>query len=352
MSSFVLNNREISWVVWLLIFFIFAFSIKEFRKSLPALVKAFFQYQIIFLFCLLSAYVSFVIYDKRNYTTLICKAQDTIDTKSNPDFKNTINGCIYKSYEQALPLLAKSLGATLTCQKKEQKFIIDDREETRKVQIHTISWNKEHYRAFAIAPEPVVEPPSFEAGFEKMFQEQKLCDMMLVSKDQKKIGVHAAILFQRAGDMIQALLTSQMKETQTRKIDFSEFDADVVKAFATFTYIGAARFLNAFGKKPSCDHFELFRFAQTYQIEPLISCVANIITLLDPEEHKELIASFAELYQTPQLVKLHEHLQKKPEPQVLATKEEVVEAHTVETAEPAQLEASFIPPCPRMEEVD
>ena len=62
MSSFVLNNREISWVVWLLIFFIFAFSIKEFRKSLPALVKAFFQYQIIFLFCLLSAYVSFVIY--------------------------------------------------------------------------------------------------------------------------------------------------------------------------------------------------------------------------------------------------------------------------------------------------
>ncbi|ODM88630.1 Speckle-type POZ protein-like B [Orchesella cincta] len=108
-------------------------------------------------------------------------------------------------------------------------------------------------------------PPNTELNvLEKLLNDKIMSDCIIIADNQEEVKCHRSILA-AASDVLFAMLTSQLEESQTNRIDMSDVSKDAVDALLAYLY----------GKKinkeemPEIIALELFRTAHKYNVEPL-----------------------------------------------------------------------------------
>lgn len=191
---------------------------------------------------------------------------------------------------------------------KKQKITtgseFSDREENN-VSAFQVTWNKDGYLTYPITPVKVEVDEAAKRVFYPLYRDQILCDLeFLAKKNELIVKTHAAFLYIYGGEMMKTLLMNKMEESLTRKIQFKEFDKPVVRAYSDFIYLSLDDFNKKYSKKGACDLVQLFKLAQMYQLEPLINCCTNLISLLSGPEDLKAIDGLAKLYENAHLKRL------------------------------------------------
>lgn len=229
-----------------------------------------------------------------------------------------ING-LQKEYCQAwilptLPALAQALGVTCTC---SQKLVttIENKTHLRKIvkqeEFHHIKfeWNQDVHLVYPIVPKKIVAL-DFPSMIERFYQDKKFCDFTLQSVSGSQLPVHGMILQMVGGTFFQTMLATQMEESKSKliKLDCSH---EVATVFLEFIYRGADKTLDILKKSDNLGAilFEIFTFANQYQIQNLIDASANWITLFTQAEHLESLQTLAQLYNNDHLKKYCAFLQ-------------------------------------------
>lgn len=174
--------------------------------------------------------------------------------------------------------------------------------------IFEISWGATLKSFTYPIPPKKIERGNLEQSISSLYKEQKFCDIVIKTKDENVIKAHSTILFAFGGEMIQSMLTANMKESNEKIICFSDFSKDVIKAFVDFIYFGEKELEpNSFSKR-NVDLSELLRMAHTYQVLPLINHCTNLFSLLSTKENAEDIKCLADFYNNDHLKELYQCL--------------------------------------------
>lgn len=216
----------------------------------------------------------------------------------------------YTSYiEPYLEKMSQFIGTVCSTSIKKQNIMTLFLDSVDTEVIH-VSWKRDVLLIYPIPPVKVELDEGAKSAFYPLYKDQILCDLQFRDKNKTPIiKAHAAFLYLYGGEMMKKLLTSKMKESQTRKVCLEGFDKNVVRAYTDFIYMPLEEFNKKYSQKGSCDLIQLFRLAQTYQLEPLIHCCTNLMSLLCGPEDVEAIQSLAELYDNTHLKKLAAYLQ-------------------------------------------
>jgi len=208
-----------------------------------------------------------------------------------------------------MPILSESLGAICYELEVDQtvKYLWTGEQKEEKINAFKIDRISQKNLVYPISPIQIPTRDNFNTFLHSLYQKQELCDLTLVTKDGD-IHMHLLPLFAYGGEMFQKMLTTPMKESQEKVINFELFSKETVEAFVDFIYLGqggleAGSFLQ---KRP--DFYELLRMAHTYQVTPLIDHCTNLISLVAFQEDPQNIKDLAEYYNNDHLRRLYEHL--------------------------------------------
>ena len=239
----------------------------------------------------------------------LIKASDCIDITNQEKYFLWV----YNSYlKPALPQLAKFCGALYSEYKKNQtiKFVRECPPEKEIVDVIRIQWRDESHLIYPIAPTVIPTREEFGKAMYSLYQKQEGCDFKLFSKDGVT-KVHSVLLRIYGGPVLQALLSSDMKETNEASISFEGYSKSVVDAFMDYIYLGG----EAFSEKVLSSHednkiniIELFEFAHTYQVDTLVDCCTNIISLVATKNDLETLQSVLALHDNKHLKQICDHL--------------------------------------------
>lgn len=126
---------------------------------------------------------------------------------------------------------------------------------------------------------PIASPSStMNYSLYVMYQKQEFWDFAIASKN-KTFLVHANILYANSSDVIRAMLDSGMKESVESLISFNEFSVETVSAFVDYIYLKPKDFLCKMATNTKFNPFELYKFANMYQLEDLIKISINLMLL-------------------------------------------------------------------------
>jgi len=212
----------------------------------------------------------------------------------------------------ALPKLAELCGASYILDKKEQSAVVIRGLGVWDIEVEVIKikWKEDVHLVYPIDPKVILEKEQFREDLYSLYQEQELCDFSLICKDGE-VKFHSNLLFVSGGLAFQRLLKAKMKETQDKVISLTEYSQGTIRAFMDFVYLGGG----AFSKKvissdsqETTNLFELFRFANVYQIESLIDCCTNLISLVATKKDLRIVQHLATLYNNEHLKLLYTHL--------------------------------------------
>jgi hypothetical protein len=233
------------------------------------------------------------------------------------DLTDWLSDRVVKLYESwfisfiqpSMPILCKSIGATCSNIHISQKIITGDpfNIENKNVKAFKIDWiNGEHF-TYPIEPKRLSPRDDLQKSIYSMYEKHILCDLSIVAKDGI-VKVHSIPLFTYGGDMIQKMLTCNMKESLEKVVSFKEFSLNSVKAFVDFMYLGENGLKPESVSKNDVDLYELFQMANTYQVQELIDCCTNLLSLFSSTEDVEKIKHLAEFYENEHLKELYENL--------------------------------------------
>lgn len=215
----------------------------------------------------------------------------------------------------ALPNLAEFCGAIYAKDTKNQlvKQYTLSPASIISVEVIQINWQKESWLVYPIPPKLIPQQEEMGKALYSLYQKQQLCDFSLVSKDNI-IQVHSSLLYIYGGPVLQKLLTSDMKETIDKVISLADYSHTTVQAFIEFIYLGGKGFSEkvvSSNNQNTINLFELFELANAFQIENLIDCCTNLITLVANKQDLKVIQHLASLYGNKHLEQLCEHLSSK-----------------------------------------
>jgi len=217
--------------------------------------------------------------------------------------------------ESALPKLAELCGASYIQDKKKQLAVLyrDDTPSSLEVQVVKINWKEDVHLVYPISPKVIPEQEEMRKALYALYQKQQLCDFSLICKDGA-VKIHSSLLFLFGGPVFQNLLTSEMKETQDKIILLAEYSQSTIRAFMDFVYLGGRAFSEkviSSNSQETTNLFELFEFANLYQVKALIDCCTNLISLVATKQDLEAMQYLANLYDNEHLKLLCEHLSPK-----------------------------------------
>lgn len=107
-----------------------------------------------------------------------------------------------------------------------------------------------------------------------------------------------------------------MKETLHKEILLAEYSENTVRAFIDFIYLGGKTFSQNVilsKNKNEINLLELLDFAKTYEIEILLDCCTNLISLFATNKNLVELQPLTTLYEIEHLNKLFKHLSMKNE---------------------------------------
>lgn len=237
---------------------------------------------------------------------------------------------IYKEYFKLyLPNLMQLIGATC----KQEEIVVDHTENNFPIKVDItafrIYWDREQYFVYTIPPKALAPREKLDTTLYKLYQEQKLCDfdIQLQSGGTKK--VHKLMLFMHGGEMIQSMLNPPMpmKEVYANQLDLSQFSDETVEIFIAFVYGGPELATKRLLKEPNknnsnnnnnsntfttenkqLDLYEIFAFANMYNIKPMVDWCANQLSLYATPSDYEAIVRLEKKYNNDYLKELADHL--------------------------------------------
>jgi hypothetical protein len=196
-----------------------------------------------------------------------------------------------------LPDLAALLGIQLTLHPaRNQKVIgtVFGIAEEHNVEPLEFTWRPDVHLVYPIPPQKVA-PRESDKEFYSLYKEGTLCDLTLRAADGALL-VHQLVLYAHGGAVLQNTLKAPCKEAQQKEIVFPTFSKQTIELFVEFLYLGEKGLQNeVVRQEKAVDLCELFVFAHTYQIEPLIASTSNLISLFvkDADTIKQLGCTYA-----------------------------------------------------------
>ena len=140
-----------------------------------------------------------------------------------------------------------------------------------------------------------------------MQQKKFLCDFKILTKTDV-LDVHSNILFINGGDVVQKSMENNFIESEKKMISFENFSSETISDYIKFIYLGAENFFKEYistEMEEESNIFELFDFANQYQVMPLIDCCTNIISLLATKDNADEIQELVTKYNNSHLQELH-----------------------------------------------
>lgn len=176
-----------------------------------------------------------------------------------------------------------------------------------------IDWTGEKYFVYPIEAKTIPPKMDLLESMYSIYEEQRFCDLSLVAGDGV-LKAHSILLSVCGSEVIQKMLTHEMKESSEMTILFNEFSLKSLKAFVDFVYLGEKGLQPKSVLEKDVDLYELFEMAHTYQFHTLIDCCTNLLSLFSSVKDKDKIYSLAKLYDNEHLRKLYEYLLFKSKP--------------------------------------
>lgn len=170
-----------------------------------------------------------------------------------------------------------------------------------------IEWSVVDHFVYLIEPKSVAQRDDLQKSMHNMYEKEILCDLNIFAKDGT-VKAHSIPFFTYGGEMIQKMLTSNMKESLEKTIYFKEFSLRTVRAFIGFVYLGQKALEPEVFVAKNIDLNELFQMAQTYQNLSLIDCCTNLYSIFSKVEDIKIIKHLADIYNNEHLLKLYEAL--------------------------------------------
>lgn len=239
----------------------------------------------------------------------ICEKADCIDlTRWLIDDRNEISKMEFPGYIlPCLPGLSEILGGKFSKETINQPIMIErGKLFTQSVASITIEWLRGCHYVYPILPKAIAKRADAQESMYAMYQQQTYCDFSIVAKEGV-VKVHSLPLFMHGGAAIQTLLTSNMKETIQKTINFSHFSLSTVEAFVDFIYLGEKTLTPDSIDENNVNLTELFELANIYQIQPLIDSCTNLFSLVSTADDIKTIVSLSVTYDNDHLKKLCEH---------------------------------------------
>lgn len=239
----------------------------------------------------------------------ICEKADCIDlTRWLIDDRNKIFCAWFKSFiRPCLPGLSEILAAKFSEETIGQSFMHEPGVPlTESVTSITIEWLPGSHYVYPILPKAIAKRADAQESMYAMYQQQIYCDFSIVAKEGV-VKMHSLPLFMHGGAAIQTLLTSGMKETLEKTINFSHFSLSTVEAFVDFIYLGEKTLTPDSIDENNVNLIELFELANIYQIQPLIDSCTNLFSLVSTADDIKTIVSLSVTYDNDHLKKLCEH---------------------------------------------
>lgn len=210
----------------------------------------------------------------------------------------------YESFiKHVLPDFLENCGASYTQEPTE---------DPARSRIH-INWK--NILIYPIPSKTIAAPQPIGEVLYALYQTQQHCDFTISCTDGTMIKTHSALLYAYGGSVLQKLLTSQFKESKDKVITFGNHNNDIIKIFLEFIYLGGEKFIE--GMTLSTDLnitklYELFEFAHMYEVQILIDCCTNLISLKATKENLREIKELANFYNNEHLKQLFNHLSSTP----------------------------------------
>ena len=252
--------------------------------------------------------------EKKNFAIAIIHFTDPYICKDSEiiDFDECKKVYWYKYFiKPSLPGLAQLLGMTGEIT-QTTRFLKYKRSSPHKYEadLFSVRLNRREHFVYPITPKPREIRENTSKVLYDLYKKQICCDIALVSSD-KRTKTHSCMLYAHGGEFFQTLITAGMKETLDGVIVLDEFHSETIHHFVDFVYLGSEALLeNVTSASGEVDVFELFRFANQYQIPPLIDCCTNLISLLTNKEDLDVIRLLSEKYSNEHLKELVVYLQK------------------------------------------
>lgn len=214
----------------------------------------------------------------------------------------------HKSYvKPTLPVLCKLIGAAYTDVVVKTRLVCHWVEEVKEIPAFSVDWVDDDHFVFPIPPKNVSPREDLASSFHSMYKQQILCDISLVAQDGA-LNCHTIPLFINGGETIQKLLTCNMKESLERVIRFDEFSIKTLMAFVDYMYKGEKGLEPRDVREKNIDLGELLQMAHTYQVQPLIDCCTNLLSLFSSPSDLAQIKQMADFYENEHLKELHRYL--------------------------------------------
>ncbi len=204
----------------------------------------------------------------------------------------------------ALPELFRQLGATYTEAEGSRKCDLGkglSMCEESSIRMD-ISLNKKHDLYHEIPPISISEPLLPE-GFYEQWKRGQFCDYTLVTQERTKIPVQASVLHALGGDGVRSWFRGDFREGAAKEIAFPDTPEGILRAALEFIYRGEAVLTPEAIVAAKIPLFELYVFAQKWQIEGLVDHCVNLISLMTSASDVIPISDLNE--KVP-----HEHLEK------------------------------------------
>lgn len=249
------------------------------------------------------------------YIGVYYRIREKINTIDILDFtEHLFDSCLldgwFKSYiRPCMQVFCQLIGAICSDVIIDQKILSTKLIGIKNEQIEAfkIDWIKENHFVYPIEPIKISPREDLQQSMYSLYEKQLFCDFSVTAKDGV-LKVHSAIFFTYGGKIIQNMLTRNMKESTEKTISFTDFSLSAVKAFADFLYLGEKAFEPEAFLERNVNLYELFTMAHLYQVEPLINCCTNLISLFSDIEDLEEIEHLVHTYQNKHLEELHKHL--------------------------------------------
>lgn len=182
--------------------------------------------------------------------------------------------------------------------------------QSQEVRSLKIEWDPDKHLIYPIEPKAILPRDNLQNTMYSAYKNQIMCDYSLVT-DDGIVKIHSVILFTYGGEVIQKILTVNMKESLEKTICFNSFSLNTVKAFVDYIYLGEKAFKPESFLEKDINLCELFEMAHIYQIQPLIDCCTNLFSLFSSLDDINQIESLADHYENAHLKALYEHLSMK-----------------------------------------
>ncbi|MDP1880842.1 MAG: BTB/POZ domain-containing protein [Parachlamydiaceae bacterium] len=256
---------------------------------------------------------------KSNFEILVLSVGNYCFLKQPSESNNEENlghsSCNFSKYIQyVLKEFAEIFGLYFNQFIKENCII----QNTNKILIKNVyklyfSWPSEKPIIYPFTPKFIPPVDLIQISLFKLYQQKVFCDFKIKTK-KHLFKVHASILYINGGAIIQKILTINMNEKKRNQILFENYSRSTIHSFIHFIYLGENAFSEYYfsylkqSKRTIIDLYKLLSFAHCFQIDSLINCCTNLISLIVTKKNIKTIKYFANLYSNEHLKILHKNL--------------------------------------------